>query len=154
MNFQPHTFRQYLYWLALCYRWLSSGVDIRLSWNLQPTTPQSAPTDYGTPIHAWKVLCLGHMLWHAPLIFTCALLALSKRRFSLDLHTVWRSVFDELLKSGLGSGEITTTLQHVFTCWASTVTQKRGLVKLLLWVMWWYCEWLNSIMQESSVSGE
>jgi hypothetical protein len=29
-----HTFRQYLYWLALCYRWVVSGVDACLSRNL------------------------------------------------------------------------------------------------------------------------
>ena len=73
---------------------------------------------------------------------------------SLDLHTVWRSVSGKLLKSGTGWVRSPFTLQHVFTCWASTVPQKGGYVKLLLWVISGYCWWLNSIMQESSVSGE
>jgi hypothetical protein len=121
------------------------------------TTPQRVPTDYGTPIRSGRIFDLLHLCSVLLVLSSMWLLASSKRRFSLDFHIIWKSVFGELLKSmgkPIGLVRSLFTLQHVFTCWASTVTQKRGYVKLLLVVIRWYCEWLNSIMQESSASGE
>jgi hypothetical protein len=148
MKSQPHTFRQYLYWLAFCYR----PTSVRNGTLLTYTTKC---TDWLRYAYSRRmVLCLGHMLWHAPLIVPYAFLALSKRRFSLDSHTVWESVFDGLLKSIASWVRSPFTLQHVFTCWASTLTHKASVVKLWLCVIWTLCRVFYSIKQESSVGTE
>ena len=120
--------------------------------------PEIYTSSYTTKCTDWLryAYSLRENIWHSG--FLCAVIyvasCIEQAAVSLDLHTVWRSVSGKLLKSSWGSGEITTTLQHVFTCWASTVPQKGGYVKLLLVVIRGYWEWYYSIKQESSVSGE
>ena len=125
---QSHTFRQYLYWLAFCYRWVVSGVDVCLSRNLHIQLHHKMHR-----LTTVRLFAQGESLalWLSVRCHLCSF-CMFAAAVSLDLHTVWRSVSGRLLRSNRGSGEITTTLQHVFTCWASTVTQKRGCVKLLL----------------------
>lgn len=115
-------------------------------------------TNYTTKCTDWLryAYSLRENLWHSG--FLCAVIyvasCIEQAAVSLDLHTVWRSVSGKFLMSGTGTGRCLITLQHVLTCWASIIGQKGGYVKLLLVVIWGYCEWLNSIKQESSVSGE
>ena len=119
-------------------------------------------TNYTTKCTDWLryAYSLRENLWPSASLFSAfgaviyVASCIEQAAVSLDLHTVWRSVSDKLLKSGTGTGRCLITLQHVLTCWASIIGQKRGYVKLLLVVIWGYCEWLNSIKQESSVSGE
>lgn len=120
---------------------LLSGFDTCLSWNLniQLHHKMCRLTTARLFTHG-RFLKLLHVVGFAihPTCnpnSVCAFLASSKRRFSLVLHMIWSTGFIRFLKSitNWRSGwSMPITLQQVFTCWASIVTDIGGYVKLLL----------------------
>jgi hypothetical protein len=93
-----HTFRQYLYWLALCYRWVVSGVDACLSRNLYIQLHHKMHR-----LTTVRLFAQGESLalWLSVRCHLCSF-CMFAAAVSLDLHTVWRSVSGRLLRNGTG----------------------------------------------------
>lgn len=129
-------------------------------------TPDIHPTDYGTPIHAWKGSWKDVVLWHCIWLSACALLPSRQRRFGFDLHTVWRSVSDELLKSEKRAGRCLCFVVLFLFLLALSIPHrimfvklwqlykmgwKMGVKRVMCSAVWWNCPYYPKKFQTGGI---